>query len=432
MSDTSSNMTLEHPFLRGLSELLDQRSSAGHEDIVKGLLDAELPTRRHEEWRFVKLNALRDTEFTLADGAQLTAAQRDEITATVCPEANGSRVVFVDGVLSADLSDLTADTAGVSVEVVEAGASGFGEVAALVQGGEDFFVKLSDAAWRRGVKIAVEKNTSGPVVEIVYVSTAQSSTLDMPRVAIEVGAGSKVGVVERYISLGDAACFDNCVVEATLGTNARLDHVKHQESNQASFHVARMAVRLNDGAHLASVTVHQGAKLSRTDLHGEIAGTNTTCELHGLAFIGGAQVSDTHSVMNHVSPHAVSDQVHKCVVDGKGHAVFNGKIFVQQDAQQINAFQLNRNLLLTPTAKIDTKPQLEIFADDVKCSHGATIGQLDEDQLFYLRSRGLGNEQARSLLTYAFAGELVDRIPVESLQQRIARDLMTRTQGSSL
>lgn len=382
---------------------------------LKAQLEANgLPTKRMEDWRFIRLNTLERTSFACTTDATPRAEDVDAIAGHTYEDC-AARLVFVNGLYNASLS--TVD----QIEGVTLDTSGDAALSIAKEGfANDHFALLNDALGATSLKLSVAKNTFvSKAIHVLFVNSADQGISAHPRLAFDVGAGSKISVVEEHLGFGEQSHWSNVLVEATLADNARLNHVKLQRENTQSFHIARTAVRVNEGAHYASMTATFGAALSRHDLWADIQGGNTTCELHGLAVVSGRQVADTHSTMNHDHAHSMSDQLHKCIVDDRAHAVFNGKIVVQQDAQQINAFQLNRNLLLSNSAKVDTKPQLEIFADDVKCSHGATIGQLDEDQLFYLQSRGITPDEGRVLLTYAFAAELVERVPVLSVRKTL-------------
>jgi Fe-S cluster assembly protein SufD len=241
-----------------------------------------------------------------------------------------------------------------------------------------------------------------------------------------------VTVVEDYVGLQDGASCVNAVTEIAVGPNAHVRHVRRQREGPASFHIATCAVRLERDASYRSVAVAVGARISRYNLNVLQAGEGTSCQLDGLALIRDRQLADTHSFIDHAHPHGTSRQLHKCVVGGHAHAVFNGRIMVRRGAQRTDSAQASRNLLLSRRAHVDTKPQLEIFADDVKCAHGATVGQLEAEELFYLQSRGLGERVARGLLTYGFAAEIVDRIPVPSIVESLRRTVLHETQGEEM
>jgi Fe-S cluster assembly protein SufD len=213
-----------------------------------------------------------------------------------------------------------------------------------------------------------------------------------------------------------------------LQANAQVTHVRVQRESAQAFHMASGVVALGRASRYHLVNVALGAHISRLDLTVQHAGDGAECTLDGLALVGGQQLADTHTVVDHTLPQGVSRQLHKCIVGGNAHAVFHGKVMVRPGAQKTDSAQSSRSLLLSSKARVDTQPQLEIFADDVKCTHGATVGQLDSEEVFYLQSRGLSEAAARNLLTYAFAGEIINRIPVASLRQQLERAVLVQTQ----
>jgi Fe-S cluster assembly protein SufD len=234
-------------------------------------------------------------------------------------------------------------------------------------------------------------------------------------------------VVEEYVSLAEGRGFTNAVTEAVVGANAELSHVRLQREGTAAWHVGRVVAELARDARYASVNVSSGARLARLDFAVRLAGAGSRASLDGLALLDARQHADSHTLLDHASPDATSRQLHKSVCDGASHSVFDGRIVVRRDAQRTDSAQQSRGLLLSARAQVNAKPQLEIFADDVKAAHGATVGQLDAEELFYLQSRGMPAAQARRLLTYAFAAEVVERIPVRSLAQRLRARILERT-----
>jgi Fe-S cluster assembly protein SufD len=264
---------------------------------------------------------------------------------------------------------------------------------------------------------------------VLFVST-QPGVSSTPRVLVVAQTGSDCTLVEDYVALHEGAYLTNAVTEIGLAPNARVRHVRLQRESKAAYHIAACGVRLQRDAQYESVSVALGGRISRYGLNLTQAGEGGECRLDGLALIDGRQLADTHSTLDHTRPDGRSRQLHKCIVGGAAHAVFNGKIFVREGAQRTDSAQQSRNLLLSERAHVDTKPQLEIFADNVKCAHGATVGQLDTDQLFYLKSRGLSEASARDLLTFAFAAEVVERIPVPSLARRLEQTVVRQTRGN--
>jgi Fe-S cluster assembly protein SufD len=261
-------------------------------------------------------------------------------------------------------------------------------------------------------------------VHLLFISSTPSAAA-YPRVVVVVGRGSRCTVVEDYVSLHAGAGLTNAVCEIDIGEGAQVRHARLQRESGAAFHIGTCAVRCARDARYAGVNIATGARISRVNHNLLQAGEATDWEVDGLALIFGRQLADTHSFLDHARPHGRSRQLHKCIVGEAAHAVFNGRIMVRPGAQRTDSAQQSRTLLLSQRAHVDTKPQLEIFADDVKCAHGATVGQLDADQMFYLRSRGMSPSTATNLLTFAFAAEVIERIGVPSLVTRL-RDLVIR------
>src|SRR5204863_6028769 len=229
-----------------------------------------------------------------------------------------------------------------------------------------------------------------------------------------------------YESAAAAPYFTNAVVEVFVGENARVTHYKVQRESEAAFHIATTRAELERSAFYDLTTITLGARLSRHGIGVHLAHEGAECIVDGLYLVSTGQHADTHSLIEHIAPHCTSRQLYKGILDGKSRAVFNGKVFVHHGAQQTDAQQTNKNLLLSPDARVDTKPQLEIFADDVKCAHGATVGQLAEEELFYLLSRGLHPDLARNLLTYGFAEELVEKIKIGSIKTQLDEAILNR------
>jgi Fe-S cluster assembly protein SufD len=222
----------------------------------------------------------------------------------------------------------------------------------------------------------------------------------------------------------------NAVVELVLSDNARLEYYKVQRESQQAFHIATTAVDMGRGSHFDSTAITMGARIARHDIAVTLDAEGAECWVDGLYIVGAGQHADTHSLIDHRKPHCTRHQLYKGILDGKSRAVFNGKVFVHEGAQKTDAMQKNKNLLLSDEARVDTKPQLEIFADDVKCAHGATVGQLEEEELFYLVSRGLSPELARNLLTYGFAEEVIAKIKVESIKTQLDEAVLNRLHAS--
>ena len=285
----------------------------------------------------------------------------------------------------------------------------------------NLFAALNTAYLHHGALIIVPRNAKiQKPVHVLFIAT-QAGTAIHPRCLLIAQGGSEVTLVEDYVALQDEAYVTNAVTEVALENNARVNHIRVQRDSMEAFHIANCAVSVAHASCYRSVSVALGGRISRYDLNARLEAEGAECLIDGLALIKGRQLADTHTCIDHAKPHGTSRQSHKCIVDGAAHAVFNGKILVRAGALRTDSAQSSRNLLLSARARVDTKPQLEIFADDVKCAHGATVGQLDHEELFYLRSRGLAENAARNLLTYAFGAEIIDRIPIASLKLSSSR-----------
>ncbi|NEO28724.1 MAG: Fe-S cluster assembly protein SufD, partial [Kamptonema sp. SIO4C4] len=274
-------------------------------------------------------------------------------------------------------------------------------------------------------------------IQILFITTVEDQpSFSQPRGLIIAEQGASLQVVEHFAVACNNQCsdipknrpyFNNNVTEVFIKENARVNHTRNQRESGDGFHIGKTAVSQEKHSHYTCNAITLGGKLSRHNLHIWQKGESTETYLNGLTLIGQEQLADTHSALYLQYPHGTTDQLHKCIVDDKAHAVFNGKVQVPQAAQLTNAGQLNRNLLLSPKAKVNTKPELQITADNVKCTHGATVSQISADELFYLQSRGINAENARNLLLDAFAGEILDRLPVASLQKVLAQCVACRT-----
>ncbi len=387
-----------------------------------------VPTTRDEDWRFTDLSLLTKLSFQpVRTPAGLKSADVEQFHV----EEATTRLVFVDGIHAPALSSGARD-GGVVVANLFAAESVHAAAIELHLGRhakfrDSVFAALNTAFLHDGALVVVPRDVSGAApVHLLFIAT-QKGAASYPRCLLVAESGSAVTVVEDYVALQAETYLTNTVTEIALGDRAHVDHIRVQRDSGQAFHIANCAVSLASASRYRSVSVALGARISRYDLNVLHAAEGAECTIDGLALIGERQLADTHSCIDHAKPNGVSRQLHKCIAGGAAHAVFNGKIIVRPDAQRTNSSQSSRNLLLTAKAHVDTKPQLEIFADDVKCAHGATVGQLDSEALFYLTSRGLSNAAARNLLTYAFGAEIIDRIPVASLKLWLERAVLEQT-----
>jgi Fe-S cluster assembly protein SufD len=261
-------------------------------------------------------------------------------------------------------------------------------------------------------------------IHLLFISGGES--VSHPRNLIVAGRHSRASVIESYVSLRDGEYFTNAVTEIALGEGAHLDHYKLQRESETAFHVGTVQTKEERNSQLHSFSFAVGGALARTNIYTSLDGDAATCTFNGLYLTDGTQHIDNQTSIEHIAPNCPSHELYKGVLDGRSHGVFNGKVYVHPEAQKTDGKQSNNNLLLSPSARVDTKPQLEIFADDVKCTHGATVGRLDELAMFYLNSRGIGPETARMLLTYAFAADVLETIELEPLKHELEKMVLAR------
>ena len=389
-----------------------------------------VPTTRDEDWRFTDLSPLYKTALQPCD--EPVEVGTEAIADLQIPEA-GSRLVFVDGVFAPNLSLAKADDGFVVSSLASAltlhSERIRAQLAQVVDCSNDPFCAVNTAWLRDGAVVLIDRarEAIGPI-HLLFVSASAGAAV-YPRVQVVAAPGSQCTVIEDLFSLHQDTGLTNSVTEVAVGENAGVRHIRLQRESAKAFHIATCGVRVARDGRYSSVSVSLGARISRHNLNVTQAAEGTSVEIDGLALISGRQLADTHTFLDHAHPHGRSRQLHKCIAGGAAHAVFNGKILVRPGAQRTDSAQESRNLLLSERAHVDTKPQLEIFADDVKCTHGATVGQLDAEQIFYLRSRGLSDFAARDLLTLAFSAEIVERIALPSVSKHLEKAVVHRIQN---
>ncbi|MGH7962072.1 MAG: Fe-S cluster assembly protein SufD [Candidatus Binatia bacterium] len=405
------------------------------QSAISRFVELGFPTIRHEEWKYTSVAPIARSRF------QPAASERNGLTAQTLAhvslaEVARTQLVFVNGHYSQELSSTRSLPEGVQVESLATvlhvdPARAEPHLAQYANYQDHSFVALNTAFMEDGAFVYVPKGIAVEVpIHLLFVSTALTvngqPTVSHPRNLIVIDDDSQAMIVESYLGGATGGYFTNAVSEILAGENTVLAHYKLEQESDAAFHIATTQAYLSRNCNFVSQALALGGALVRNDVNAVLAGEGSECTLDGLYMTTGQQHVDTHTRVDHVQPHCSSRELYKGILDGKSKGVFNGKIYVHKDAQKTDAKQANKNLLLSEDAVINTKPQLEIYADDVKCTHGSTIGQLDQDAIFYLRSRGIGPEAARGLLTYAFASEMISRIKVEPLRARLNTLLMTR------
>ena len=387
------------------------------------------PNRHHEEWRFTPVTPITEAIFEIAQEASDFKAVENAL-----PKLGaGSRLVFVNGIYSAELSHVTALPKGVVVTTLTEALQAFPEQIESALGqfaitAKQAFVALNTAFLQEGAVILLPRNVvvKDPI-HLLYVTVAgETATVSYPRTLVVAKENSQATLTESYVGVGTGTTFTNAVTEIVLAENAVIDHYKLQQETSSAYHIALMQIALARSSNFSSHNIAIGGSLVRNEANAVLGGEGIECTLNGLYLADDRQLIDNHTAIDHAMPHCNSHELYKGILNGNGRGVFNGKIFVREDAQKTDAKQTNQTLLLSREAQINTKPQLEIFADDVRCTHGATVGQLNAEALFYLRSRGIGEEEARSLLIYAFASDVIDRVQIPALRDHIHRLLFTQ------
>jgi Fe-S cluster assembly protein SufD len=391
------------------------------------------PTAREEEWRFTPVTPLAQTSWRPAVGIS-EEITREQIAPFIFGHEEWCTLVFVNGEYAGGLSSPGSLPAGVVATSLSEALRNGGDVlqrhfAKYARIEENAFTALNTALFRDGGFVHISPGVDLPVaINLVFVSTADAAgTVTHPRNLIVVERHARASVVESYVTLAPGARYwTNPVTEVWTGPNSWVEHTRIQRESEAAYHVATTQAEVSRDSHYRSFSMAMGAALARHNLNARLADQYSEALLYGLYLTHGDQLVDNHTVLYHDHPHGHSWEVYKGILDDRSRAVFNGKVMVKREAQKTDAKQTNRNLILSDFAKVDTKPQLEIFADDVKCTHGATVGQLDEVSLFYAQSRGFPLAEARRMLTYAFAAEVIEEVTLEPVRAELNRLLLER------
>jgi Fe-S cluster assembly protein SufD len=396
----------------------------------------DFPTTHDEEWKYTNVAPILKIPYRQSFELERENVTSDSSIPFKFEESSGSQLVFVNGLFARELSNLSDLPKGIT-------AGNLGELS----GGEsrivsdhlgvyadyrDYaFTALNTALVGDGAFVYIPK---GKVVEtpihFLFLSQANEPVASHPRVLVVADEGSIVTIIESYHSLNDHVYFTNAVAEVFAGRGSVITHYRVQEENVGAFHIATTQVFQEPDSNYSSSAISLGGEISRHDLNVVLSGEHIETTIDGLYVVDGKQHVDNHTTLDHLHPHCRSKQLYKGILDGRSRAVFNGKVFVREGAVLTDAHQLNKNLLLSSDATVNTKPQLEIFADDVKCAHGATVGQLEDEEIFYLASRGITPERARALLTYGFAEDVISKIKLKSVREKLDRKVLKKLHQS--
>jgi Fe-S cluster assembly protein SufD len=395
------------------------------------------PSARDEEWRFTPVTPIAQTSWRPVGVGGTGDVAREQLAPFVFGQAEWCTLVFVNGEYAPGLSSAGSMPEGVLATSLADALRNGGDLlqrhlARYARIEENPFTALNTAFLRDGGLIHVPAGVDLPrPINLVFVTTADAAGVVIhPRNLIVVERNARASVVESYVTLAPGARYwTNPVTEVWTGPNSWVEHTRIQRESEAAYHLATTEVEVARDSHYRSFSMAMGASLARHNLNARLADQYSEALLYGLYITHGEQVVDTHTVLYHDHPNCRSWEVYKGILEDRSHAVFNGKVFVKPEAQKTDAKQTNRNLVLSDHAKVDTKPQLEIFADDVKCTHGATVGRLDDAALFYARSRGVPQDAAERLLTYAFAAEVIEEVALEPVRNELDRLVLERLEA---
>jgi Fe-S cluster assembly protein SufD len=395
------------------------------------------PTLQQEDWRFTNVAPIAKLPFNPVFEADRDGLTRESIAQLLFGGLDAIRLVFVNGHYCEELSSPAVRQPGITVKNLAAALKTDSalleqHLARHATGEDNSFAALNTAFFQDGafVHVPAGKTLEKPV-HLVFVSTVkETGATAHPRNLIVAEKGSQATVLESYVSTVDVPYFTNAVTELVLGEGAVLEHAKFQDEHTAAFHIAAIHAHLGRSSNFISHSIATGARLSRNSIRTKLAGEGVECVLNGLYLTRGDQLADHHMVVEHAEPHCNSHEYYNGILDEKSKGVFHGRILVRQPAQKTDAKQTNKNLLLSEDATVDTKPQLEIYADDVKCTHGATVGQLNEESIFYLRARGIGAGTARRMLIHAFAGEIIERVRCTPAREELDRLIWERLEAN--
>jgi Fe-S cluster assembly protein SufD len=402
-------------------------------DAMESFESLGFPTMRDEDWHFTSVAPIADRTFHPGEAVHISS---DVVNDLLFARLAGPLLVFVNGHFASELSsagELDGGESGVSVQslaqAIREDSSGSlrRQLGSLASRDSGAFTALNSAFFRDGAVVRIGPDAvADAAINLVFIATDGDGAVSHPRNFILAERYSQATVIETYVSVGNGAHFTNAVTEVQLGEGARLSHYKLQSESIRAYHVGTIQARQSRASYYESFSFATGADLSRTNIRTVLAGDAAECVMNGLYLVDGTQHVDHQTFIEHVAPNCPSRELYKGILDGRSHGVFNGKVYVHPEAQKTDGKQSNNNLLLSEHARVDTKPQLEIFADDVKCTHGATVGRLDETALFYLRSRGIGLFRARQLLTYAFAADVLERLELTPLREALEARVLER------
>jgi len=434
--NTDLKLSLLTEFQNFEKNLNGEAESAFHKirkDAFESFKELGFPNKKLEDWKYTNLNPILKLNLKHSLTEYKSALTKADIKKYLIKDSDINLLVFVNGHYDKNLSEVITKDESVFIgsfsegmkkyrDVIE---NHFGKYADYKKNG---LIALNTAFAADGCFIYVKKGYEvTEAIHILNISDAVNETyISQLRNLIIAEEGAGLKVVNDYHTIGDKHCFTNVVTEIFCETKSDVSHYKIQNDSDNAYYIGTTQVHQDKDSKFSDTTISWGGAITRNDLNSVFDGTNTECHFYGLYLLTGRQHVDNHTLADHKSPHCYSNELYKGIIDDNATGVFNGKIMVREDAQKTNAYQSNNNILISDDATIYSKPQLEIFADDVKCSHGATTGQLNENEMFYLQTRGIGKENARTLLLYAFSSDVIDSIKIDELREIIVKKLESK------
>ncbi len=400
------------------------------QDAIENFSKLDFPNHKNEEWKYTNISPILKHNFKPAFSK--SEIKKEDVNKFLFDKLEHSLIVFVNGRFAPELSRIKNLPKGTVIGSIANELKNnspivkkhFGK---YVDYKGQIFTALSTAYIKDGAFIYIpEGKIIDEPVHVLFIASSDEKILIQPRNLFVADKNSQVTIIEHYVSLTENIYFTNTVTEIVAEENAVVDHIKIQNESKSAFHIGRMEVDQERASNFTSHMISLGSEIARNDFNTRFNNEGSEAALNGLFLTDGSQLFDVHSLIDHAKPYCNSHEHYKGILDDKSRGVFNGKVIVRQDAQKTNAFQENNNIILSSDALVNTKPQLEIFADDVKCSHGATIGQLDMDSLFYLKARGIGEETARKILLHAFASDVIKSIKVEPIRNYVEEILTSK------
>jgi Fe-S cluster assembly protein SufD len=400
------------------------------ENAVERYEKLDFPTTRDEEWKYTNIAPILKVPY--GQSAELDGFTPEVIAPFTFEESRRSQLVFINGHFSHELSNLSGLPEGIIVSnLAQAMANKLvgSHLGAYADYQDDVFTALNTSQIGDGAFIYISKIVETPI-HLLFISAAEEPFVSHPRVLIVAAEGAIASIIESYVSPGEEVYFTNAVTEVYAAQGSVITHYRLQEESERAFHIGTTEVFQERESNYTSYAISLGGEIVRHNLNVRLSDERIETTIDGLYVVSGRQHVDNHTSIDHSKPHCTSHQLYKGILDGKSRAVFNGKVFVREGALLTDAHQLNKNLLLSGDATIDTKPQLEILADDVKCSHGAAVGQLEEEELFYLATRGISPERARALLTYGFAEDVIRKVKLKSVREQLDKAVLEKLHQS--